>query len=90
MNSGLTRRNVLTKLAGAVGGLLTLSASRKAKAAVQKLFVSSHAPKGYDPTKHKWLMALDVAKCIGCGLCVEACKHENRVPPGASYFRTWV
>ncbi|MBI2832988.1 MAG: 4Fe-4S dicluster domain-containing protein [Acidobacteria bacterium] len=33
-------------------------------------------------------MAVDVAKCIGCGRCVEACKIENDVPP--TYFRTWV
>ena len=90
MKTNLTRRSVLRKLSGAVAGLVTLSASRKAKAAVQKFLVSSQAPKGYDPTKHKWLMALDVDRCIGCGLCVEACKKENGVPEGASYFRTWI
>jgi len=41
---------------------------------VQNLFVSTPAPRNYDPTKHKWLMALDIDKCIGCGLCVDACK----------------
>ncbi|MBZ0090358.1 MAG: 4Fe-4S dicluster domain-containing protein, partial [Thermoanaerobaculia bacterium] len=28
--------------------------------------------------------------CIGCGLCVDACKRENDVPDDPSYFRTWV
>lgn len=34
--------------------------------------------------------AVDVGKCIGCGLCVGACKKENEVPLRPFYFRTWV
>lgn len=90
MKEPLTRRNVLFKIGGTLAGLLSFAAARTAKAAVQKHFVSTLAPKGYDPTKHKWLMALDIEKCIGCGLCVEACKTENKVPRGATYFRTWI
>ena len=63
---------------------------KTAKAAVKKVFVSSNAPKGYDPTQHKWQMALDVNKCIGCGFCAEACKKENNVPEVPHYFRTWI
>jgi ferredoxin len=74
----------------ALGGLLSLTAARTAKAVVQKHFVSTQAPNGYDPTKHKWLMCFDVDRCIGCGLCVEACKTENNVPQGPTYFRTWI
>jgi Fe-S-cluster-containing dehydrogenase component len=81
---------MLATLGGAAAGLLSLSFARTAKAAVQKVFVSSQAPKGYDPTKHRWLMAFDIDKCIGCGHCVEACKIENNVPKGGSYFRTWI
>src|SRR5215470_4594035 len=90
MKEPLTRRNVLLKLGGAIAGVLSYAAARTAKAAVQKQFVSTLAPKGYDPTKHKWLMALDIEKCIGCGLCAEACKRENHVPEGPTYFRTWI
>ena len=35
-------------------------------------------------------MCFDVDKCIGCGLCVDACKKENHVPEAAHYFRTWI
>src|SRR5262249_4229205 len=85
-----SRPRALSVLGSALAGLLSTPAARASKTAVQKLFVSSQAPKGYDPTKHKWLMVFDVDKCIGCGHCVEACKEENNVPKGSSYFRTWI
>src|SRR6266853_3221104 len=90
MKSNLNRRSLLRNLTGALAGLATLAVARPAKAAVQKLLASAPAPKGYDPTKHKWQMAIDMDRCIGCGLCVEACKKENGVPQGPTYFRTWI
>jgi tetrathionate reductase subunit B len=90
MKPKVSRRNLLRNLTGAVAGLVSLAAARTAKAAVQKLLASTPSPRGYDPTKHKWQMALDVDRCIGCGLCVEACKAENAVPQGPTYFRTWI
>ncbi len=35
-------------------------------------------------------MGVQIDRCIGCGLCVEACKNENDVPREPYYFRTWV
>ena len=90
MKESLSRRRILGRLGGAVAGLLSLPLARSAKAAVQKVLVASSAPKNYAPFKHKWVMALDINKCIGCGLCVEACKKENNVPEGPNYFRTWI
>ncbi|MBM3880763.1 MAG: 4Fe-4S dicluster domain-containing protein [Verrucomicrobia bacterium] len=86
----MTRRRVLGKLGAALAGLMTLPVARTVKAAVQKLRVAPGAAKGYDPTQHRWVMAIDVNRCIGCGLCAEACKKENRVPEGPNYFRTWI
>ena len=42
----------------------------------------------YDATKHHWGYAVDIAKCIGCGACMRACRAENNVPKGR--HRTWV
>ena len=90
MKTKLTRRRLLAKLSAATAALLALPAAQKTKAAVRKLFTSSAAPKGYDPTAHKYLMAVDVDRCIGCGLCVEACSKENKVPQTGHHFRTWI
>jgi Fe-S-cluster-containing dehydrogenase component len=90
MKKQFNRRKVLRALGGSLAAVLSVSTARKAKAAVQQFFVSSNAPKGYDPKQHRWLMAIDIDRCIGCGFCVEACKNENNVPREGAYFRTWV
>lgn len=44
----------------------------------------------YKTTDHWWGFAIDVDRCIGCGLCARACKDENHVPLLPHTFRTWV
>jgi tetrathionate reductase subunit B len=44
----------------------------------------------YDPAAHRWGFVVDTNTCIGCGLCVVACKTENHVPADPRYSRTWV
>ena len=90
MSRPITRRRLLGALGGAVGWMMARPVARAAKTAVQKGLASAPLPKGYNPTAHKWLMCLDVDRCIGCGLCVDACKTENHVPEAATYFRTWI
>jgi len=77
---------MLATVGGVVAGLLALPLARR----IKRKFSSSVAPKDYDPTRHKWLMCVDVDKCIGCGLCADACKTENHVPEEPYYFRTWI
>jgi Fe-S-cluster-containing dehydrogenase component len=90
MKNPISRRGLLAKAGLAVAALAALPASRTIKGAVQTVFVSTSAPKGYDPHQHKWVMAIDSNRCIGCGLCAEACKKENHVPLAPYYFRTWI
>jgi tetrathionate reductase subunit B len=90
MTPSYSRRRLLGLLGGGLGFLVSLPLARAAKTTVKNLFASVKVPKGYDPTKHHFLMCIDVDRCIGCGMCVDACKAENKVPQSSSYFRTWV
>ncbi len=44
----------------------------------------------YDPVGKAWTFVVDSTACIGCGLCVVACKEENEVTEDARFARTWV
>lgn len=41
------------------------------------------------PAKN-WGFVVDTTKCVGCGMCVKACKLENGVPFDSPVSRTWV
>jgi len=77
---------MLATIGGVFAGLLAVPAAQVLKKRLRK----TRAPSTYDPTEHKWLMCVDVDKCIGCGLCADACKTENHVPEASHFFRTWI
>lgn len=43
-----------------------------------------------EKSKVRWGFLVDTFKCVGCGVCVKACKLENEVPYDAPVTRTWV
>lgn len=77
------RRDFLLAVGGAAAaGALLGVGSLKAEAA-------GESPISGDKwSLHKWGMAIDVEKCIGCGRCAKACKEENDVPE--EFYRTWI
>jgi tetrathionate reductase subunit B len=102
----VNRRQALEKLGTALGGAVVFVAAGAGSALATKALAATSGATNetntspassqdqskppYDPLAHAWLMAIDAEKCIGCGLCVEACKRENKVIPLPFYFRTWI
>ncbi|MBI4825135.1 MAG: 4Fe-4S dicluster domain-containing protein [Nitrospirae bacterium] len=41
-------------------------------------------------TGKRWGFVVNATKCVGCGMCVKACKTENEVPMDIKVSRTWV
>ncbi len=41
-------------------------------------------------TNVRWGFLVDTTQCVGCGMCVKACKKENDIPYDAPVTRTWV
>lgn len=81
----ITRRNFLkTTVAGVAGIALPLAAFEIIDP--KKLM----AEEAKDKAKVRWVFLVDTYKCVGCGLCVKACKQENEIPYDANVTRTWV
>ncbi|MBV6457466.1 MAG: Tetrathionate reductase subunit B [Fimbriimonadaceae bacterium] len=78
-------RSVLLIAAGVAGGAAAVTSLQNCRREM-KLNASK---KGAEYPGSPWYaMAIDIEKCIGCGLCVQACSVENNVPSG--HFRTWI
>ena len=37
------------------------------------------------PEDRRWVMVIDLRKCVGCSACTIACIAENKLPPGVVY-----
>ena len=79
----LSRRKFVKYLMGG-----TLAASIPASAF--KFLSPAQARETIEKSKVRWGFLVDINKCVGCGLCVKACKIENEVPYDIPVSRTWV
>ncbi len=78
-----SRRDLLKNtLKGAVAASLPIAALKYISPAQVKASIGDSAT--------RWVFLVDTIKCVGCGLCVKACKKENEVPYDAPVTRTWV
>lgn len=81
----ITRRNFLTNtLKGAAALSLPLAAFEILTPERLNAIIKN------DPAKVRWVFLVDTNKCVGCGMCVKACKLENEIPYDAHVTRTWV
>lgn len=78
-----SRRDFLKEaVSSAAASVLPLSAfvllsTEEAKAAVAN-------------SEARYAFLIDTNKCVGCGMCVKACKNENEIPYDAPVTRMWV
>jgi tetrathionate reductase subunit B len=79
-----SRREFLKAAAIAGGSVLVSSLFRPFNAVV----FAANEPA--NPADVWYGIGIDIAKCIGCGRCANACKSENNVPREPFFFRTWV
>lgn len=78
-----SRRKFVRTAAALIGTMAVSSFIDPLKAIV----LTTNPPEGDGPW---WGVGIDIKKCIGCGLCAQACKTENNVPKEPFFFRTWV
>ncbi len=78
-----SRRTFLkTAIGSGIAAAIPLSALKVLSPAEVKASVGDDAV--------RWVFLVDTRKCVGCGLCVKACKLENEVPYDLPVTRTWV
>ena len=80
----ITRRNFLKRAIKGVAGLSLPIA------AIEILSPKRLLGAGSDKLGVRWVFLVNTYKCVGCGLCVKACKTENEIPYDANVTRTWV
>jgi len=83
----ITRRNFLKN---AVTGLAGLALPLAAAEIVSPRKIFAARREAGMESRIRWAFLVDTYKCVGCGLCVKACKLENEVPYDANVTRTWV
>src|SRR3989338_10916403 len=88
-----SRREFMKIAAGIAGAVVLTSAAKKLIAAtvekpsgeVERMHQELSDALKKAPSQRKWMMGVDVRKCIGCDSCSVACAIENVSPVGTSY-----
>lgn len=52
---------------------------------LERMRVELHRALKKKPAERRWVMVIDLRKCVGCHGCTVACITENKLPPGVVY-----
>ena len=61
------------------------AASPRAESSLLRMQAELERAMAKPMSERKWMMVIDLRKCIGCHACTIACKMENLLPPGVVY-----
>lgn len=87
-------RREFIKIAASVAGTIVLTGAAKKLIAATTEKPSGEVGRMHSelqealkksPSQRKWMMGVDVRKCVGCDSCSVACAVENVAPVGTSY-----
>ncbi len=96
------RRDFLAKALAAAGGTAAFLHVLPARAApidragvaatlsgnvMERMIADLHYALQKPMEQRKWVMVIDLQKCIGCQACTVSCVAENNLPPGVVYRR---
>lgn len=52
---------------------------------LERMRVELHRALQKPPSERRWVMVIDLRKCVGCHACTIGCVAENKLPPGVVY-----
>ncbi|PJF34907.1 MAG: (4Fe-4S)-binding protein [Candidatus Thermofonsia Clade 1 bacterium] len=67
------------------GTLSQSSADLKALDVLERMRIELLRALQKQPSERRWVMVIDLRKCIGCHACTIGCVAENKLPPGVVY-----
>ena len=79
----MTRREFLKKTAIAAGGILV-------PVTALEILDPAHLEALKKDKGVRWVFLVDIEKCVGCGMCVRACKTEMTIPYDVNVTSEWV
>jgi len=69
----------------APGPVTALSSDAKQVDVLERMRVELLAALARPVADRRWVMVIDLRKCVGCHACTIACVAENKLPPGVVY-----
>jgi dimethyl sulfoxide reductase iron-sulfur subunit len=82
-NQAVSRRQML-KMLGLLGGSSALTMA--GLGAVEPVLAGTTPQESKPASAHQWFFVIDLRRCDGCNVCMDACQKQHHLPPD----QTWI